>query len=111
MNGWVFYDGTCAICRGGVKRFSFLMRRARFECADMQEECVKEKMNITNIEEIDEMRILTKDGVMIEGVDGILHVAKYVWWTWPMWFLSKIPPIGWLMKTVYRKVAQNRHKF
>ena len=111
MNGWFFYDGTCAICRGGVKRFSFLMRRARFECADMQEEWVKEKMNITNIEEINEMRILTKDGVMIEGVDGILHVAKYVWWTWPMWFLSKIPPIGWLMKTVYRKVAQNRHKF
>ena len=111
MNGWVFYDGTCAICRGGVKRFSFLMRRARFECADMQEEWVKEKMNITNIEEINEMRILTKDGVMIEGVDGILHVAKYVWWTWPMWFLSKIPPIGWLMKVVYRNVAQNRHKF
>ncbi len=77
----------------------------------MQEEWVKEKMNIANIEEIDEMRILTKDGVMIEGVDGILHVAKYVWWTWPMWFLSKIPPIGWLMKTVYRKVAQNRHRF
>jgi len=77
----------------------------------MQEEWVKEKMNIANIEEIDEMRILTKDGVMIEGVDGILHVAKYVWGTWPMWFLSKIPPIGWLMKTVYRKVAQNRHRF
>ena len=100
MNGWVFYDGTCAICRGGVKRFSFLMRRAHFECADMQEEWVKEKMNITNIEEIDEMRILTKDGVMIEGVDGILHVAKYVWWTWPLWFLSNIPPIGWLMNSV-----------
>ena len=111
MNGWVFYDGTCAICKGGVKRFGFLMRRAKFECADMQEEWVKEKMNITNIEDIDEMRILTKDGVMIEGVDGILHVAKYVWWTWPMWFLSKIPPIGWLMKVVYRNVAQNRHKF
>ena len=111
MNGWVFYDGTCAICRRGVRRFEFLMRRAQFECADMQEEWVKEKMNITNIEDVDEMRILTKDGLMIEGVDGILHVAKYVWWTWPIWVLSKIPPIGWLMKTVYRKVAQNRHKF
>ena len=111
MNGWVFYDGTCAICSEGVRRFEFLMRRAQFECADMQEEWVKEKMNIMNIEDIKEMRILTKDGLMIEGVDGILHVAKYVWWTWPMWLLSRIPPLGWLMKTVYRKVAQNRHKF
>lgn len=57
----------------------------------------------------DEMKVETRQGKILGGVDGILHIARRIWWAWPLWLLGQVPGIHSILVWRYRRIAATRH--
>jgi predicted DCC family thiol-disulfide oxidoreductase YuxK len=99
--GLIFYDSECVLCTGWVRRFERRLRAAGFELATLQSRQAGA--------EFAEMIVLTPDGQRFGGADGVVQIARRVWWTWPLFALAQIPGAMWLLRAAYRRLAANRH--
>ena len=94
--GKVLYDADCAFCSRWARRGErwFIGRGYRFEPLPA---------------DADEMKLITARGVTFGGADAIVELARYLWWTWPMWALSRVPGMMPLFRAGYRGFAANRY--
>ena len=105
---FVLYDGECGFCRRWVGRWTPTLRRYGFEIAPLQTPWVAEKLgNPPDL--LEDIRILTPAGESIRGEFAYLHVAKRIWWLWPMGMLLSLPGLRHLAGAIYRQVARNRY--
>ncbi len=109
--GWVLFDGSCRLCLGAARRFARLLRRHGFEPAPLQSSWVRERLDMAAEGMPTEMMVLTSGGAVFGGADGILQIARRVWWAWPLYALAKIPGVTPRLRAIYRWVAANRHCF
>jgi len=107
--GWVLYDGDCQFCTGTVRRFASLLRRARFTPEPLQAPWVSERLGLQTGRIPDEMMVLTTDGKVFGGADGIIYLLRWIWWAWPLFVVAQIPGMHGLLRAGYRQVARNRH--
>jgi len=107
--GWVLFDGDCRLCVGSARRFAPLLHRHGFELAALQTPWVQERFDLMSGGQPAEMVILTSSGDVFGGADGILQIARRVWWAWPLFAAAKIPGITPLLHVAYRRLAANRH--
>lgn len=57
----------------------------------------------------DEMKVVTAAGDVLGGADAVVHLARQIWWAWPLWLVSYVPGMVPVLRWGYRQVAQRRH--
>lgn len=107
-NGWVFYDGECSLCSGTAARFAPLLSRHHFRLAPLQTPWVQQRLGLNPAEPLMEMKLLAADGRVLGGLDALLHIARRIWWVWPLFAVAQIPGMKELLRVVYRWMAANR---
>ncbi|PYV19090.1 MAG: hypothetical protein DMG07_02550 [Acidobacteria bacterium] len=98
IRGWVLYDGDCVLCIGLARRFAPLLRRRGFVPAPLPSGT-----------QIDEMVVLTGQGQAWGGADGVVYLARWVWWAWPLAAAGRIPFVLHGLRRAYRWLAARRH--
>jgi predicted DCC family thiol-disulfide oxidoreductase YuxK len=91
----VFYDADCAFCRRWAKRGERWMAGKGYRFEPMPEP-------------LDEMKVVTADGSMTGGAEAVVHLARQVWWAWPVWAVSQVPGMQTVLRAGYRQVARRR---
>ena len=109
--GWVLFDGSCRLCRGAAQRFAPLLRRHGFEPAALQSSWVRERLRLPADADVAEMIVLAADGTTLGGADGVVEIARRIWWAWPLFAAAQIPGAGPVLRAAYRRLAANRHCF
>lgn len=107
--GWIFYDAECALCRRWVFRTERLLNRRRFEFIPLQTAWAKERLGLTDVTALLEMRLLLADGRIFGGADAVIETARKIWWAWPIWAISKIPGMIFIFRAIYRFIAARRN--
>jgi predicted DCC family thiol-disulfide oxidoreductase YuxK len=107
--GWVFYDGECALCTGAVTRFGPLLRRHHFDLAPLHAAWVRQRLGLTPDKPLTEMKLLAADGRIYGGADALVQIARNIWWAWPLYALAQIHGVMVLFRAIYRYIAANRN--
>jgi predicted DCC family thiol-disulfide oxidoreductase YuxK len=106
--GWVLYDETCELCRKSVVFWHGVIARRGFAFAALQEPWVRERLRMSDVELLREMRLLLRDGRVFGGADAILQLARAIWWAWPLVAMARVPGVNRLLRAAYRAVAARR---
>jgi predicted DCC family thiol-disulfide oxidoreductase YuxK len=106
--GWVLYDGECSLCTKAARRCQSLLRRSGFQVAALQTASVGGDFGTDEHGRPTEMIVALPDGRTLGGADGIVQIARRVWWAWPVFALAQIPGMMVLLRAVYRYVAAKR---
>lgn len=109
IKAWVLFDADCRICNTGASRFEQVLARRRFALMPLQTPWVRQRLNLPGAELLAEVRLLFTDGRLLGGADAIVFVARRIWWSWPLWAISRIPGAMLLLRRGYRWFAQNRY--
>jgi alginate O-acetyltransferase complex protein AlgI len=109
LNGWIFYDAECALCCGWAFRTKKLLNDRGFEFIPLQTAWAKQRLGLTDATALIEMRLLLADGKIFGGADALIETARNIWWTWPVWAISKIPGVIFIFRAIYRFIAARRN--
>jgi hypothetical protein len=69
---------------------------------------VRERLNLTLEQALEEMRVLTTDGEVLGGADAVIFLGQQLWWATPLALLAWVPLIHTLLDRAYRWVAARR---
>ena len=109
LQGWLFYDGDCALCRHLAARLEKILTRRGFDLAPFQVPWARECLDLDLSEPWVEMRLLTRDGRQLGGADAIIFLARRIWWAWPLFVIAQLPGLRPVLWAGYRWVAARRH--
>lgn len=56
----------------------------------------------------DEMQVVLPEGKVLGGADGLLYLARTVWWGWPLRAFASLPAGTELLRSAYRWIAARR---
>lgn len=110
LAGTIYFDGACGMCTAGAQRMQRIVGKRGFALVPLQEPGVAEMLGLAPGEVPDEMKLRTQDGAILGGVDALLYISRRVWWMLPLWVISFVPGATWLLRAVYRRIAQNRYR-
>ena len=108
LNGWVLYDGNCALCSAWAARLEKTLTRRGFDLAPLQAPWVAECFDLPSFDPPREMLVLSADGKLFGGLDGILFIARSVWWAWPLYIIAQLPMIRGGLRKGYVWLAAHR---
>jgi alginate O-acetyltransferase complex protein AlgI len=108
FRGWIFYDRDCSFCRELAQRFENVFAKRGFLFEPLQQEWVERRLNLTSVEALEEMRVLTATGEVLGGADAVIHLARQLWWGAPLAFLARLPFAHTALHRLYRWVAAHR---
>lgn len=108
--GTIYYDATCGLCTTAHTRFGRALQRAGFTQTPLQDESARRTLGLKEGEVPPEMKVRLADGTVLGGVNALLAVSRYVWWSWPLWLIGRVPGVAWLLRFPYRLVARNRYR-
>jgi predicted DCC family thiol-disulfide oxidoreductase YuxK len=109
QNGVLLYDASCGVCNRGVRNLKKFLMKQGIETSPLQEQWVKEKLNLTETELLQDVRLLLNDGTLLEGANVYRYALRKTWWTFPLYLLSELPLLSSLFDWGYRMVAINRN--
>ncbi|MCS6869872.1 MAG: DUF393 domain-containing protein [Anaerolineae bacterium] len=107
----VLYDGMCVICVNSVRLWRRLDWHKRLEFIDVQDwSYVQQRFpQVERSAALGAIHVVTPDGALYTGYDGVLHMARQVpllAWSVP---LLSFPPIAWLGRRIYAWIARRRY--
>ena len=108
FRGWIFYDKDCSFCREVALRFETVFAKRGFHFEPLQCDWVPRRLNLTREAAHEEMRVLTTAGEVFAGADAVIHLARQLWWGFPLVFLARAPFVHVILDRVYRWVATHR---
>jgi predicted DCC family thiol-disulfide oxidoreductase YuxK len=53
--------------------------------------------------------VVAASGDVLGGATAVVYLARQVWWTWPLWAVSRVPGVMRLLDRAYRRIARRRH--
>jgi predicted DCC family thiol-disulfide oxidoreductase YuxK len=107
---WILYDDSCGICRRWVPFWERTLQKRGFEIAPLQADWVKEKLQLSECDLLQDLRLLLANGDTIQGANTYRYAMKRIWWAYPVYLFS-IAPIGRkIFNWSYRKFATHRHQ-
>ena len=65
--GWILYDDSCGFCRRWVPLWESTLLRRGFEVAPLQGAWVKEKVQLTDEQLLEDIRLLLPSGELVSG--------------------------------------------
>lgn len=101
---WVLYDGNCPLCRRGERIFGAMLRWRGFRLETLQSGVGRYFSGGTELE----MKVVTREGKVVGGVDGLLYISRFVWWALPLRVAGKVRAVRLLLERAYRWVAAHR---
>jgi predicted DCC family thiol-disulfide oxidoreductase YuxK len=108
--GWILYNDSCGICRRWVPFWERTLQKRGFEIAPLQADWVKEKLQLSESDLLQDLRLLLANGETIQVADTYRYAMKRIWWAYPGYFFS-IAPLGRnIFNWSYRKFATHRHQ-
>ncbi len=108
---WLLYDGGCGMCRQGVSIWRSSLRSRKIGTRPLQDTWVQAQLApLTEEELISDVRLLFRDGQQLRGANVYRYLFKRIWWAYPLYVLSLIPPFNWAFDQLYKLIAANRHK-
>ena len=110
-DGCVLYDGNCPMCVRLAGRFAAILRRHGFDLAPLQSPWVRARLGLVACEPLDEMFVLSSSGEVYGGAEAVVFLAQSICWAWPLYAITKVPGVMWLLWLLYRWVARNRTCF
>jgi predicted DCC family thiol-disulfide oxidoreductase YuxK len=109
-SGWILYDDSCGFCRRWIPFWEKTLQKRGFEIAPLQADWVKEKLQLSEIGLLEDLRLLLANGERVQGADTYRYAMKRIWWTYPAYLFS-IAPLGKnIFDWSYRKFATHRYK-
>ena len=108
IDGWVLYDGDCALCIDLAERFEGVLARRGFELLPLQTPWVGDQLGLNDAKLLAEMRLLLPDGKVFGGADAVVEVSRRFWWAWPFYVISRMPVMKPLLRAAYRWIARRR---
>ncbi|HEX7574117.1 MAG TPA: DUF393 domain-containing protein [Bacteroidota bacterium] len=109
-SGWILYDDSCGFCRRWVPFWAGTLRRRGFEIAPLQAEWVAERLKLDAGELTEDLRLLLSDGRHVQGADVYRCAMKRIWWAYPLYLFSVLPPLKNAFDWGYRTFAKHRHQ-
>jgi predicted DCC family thiol-disulfide oxidoreductase YuxK len=108
--GWILYDDSCGFCRRWVPFWEKTLQKRGFEITPLQTDWVKEKLQLSENDLLQDLRLLLADGKQIQGADTYRYAMKRIWWAWPIYLFS-IAPLGRkIFDWSYREFASHRYR-
>jgi hypothetical protein len=86
------------------------LRRRGFDIAPLQADWVREKLQLSEVELLRDLRLLLADGGQICGADVYRYAMRRIWWAWPGYLFSITPGLRSLFDWGYRTFAVNRFR-
>ncbi len=94
--GTLLYDAECAFCTKWARRGEQVLGSRGFTFRPLPQAA-------------EEMKLVTPSGETFGGAMALVHLARQVWWAWPLWAASRVPFVMRFLNRGYRKVAARRH--
>jgi predicted DCC family thiol-disulfide oxidoreductase YuxK len=108
VQGYVFFDARCPICRKWVGRLHGPLVRRAFHPVPLQAGWAKQKLALADGEPLREMKLLMRDGKISGGADALVQIARAIWWLWPLFVVAQIPGAKILLRKTYLFLAARR---
>ena len=108
FRGWIFYDDNCDSCRNLARWFEDFFAARGFHFEPLQREWVQQRLNLTEKQALEEMRVLTSTGEVFGGADAVILLARQVWWTAPLAWLARLSSGHAILHRFYRWIAAYR---
>ena len=106
--GWLFFDAECEFCTSIARGLIGPMDRRGLAVAPIQDPRVGALLGLSREELLSALRFLSDDGTLYCGADAVFAVAREIWWTRPLSWLSGLPGLRFAMRAGYRWIAQHR---
>jgi len=106
--GWVFFDRDCTVCTRLARRFRRPLESRGFGLAGLQDPRAQALLNLPPAELLREMRVATSEGKIYGGAEAVVHLARQIWWAWPLFAASRLPGVSRLLDAGYRWFADHR---
>lgn len=106
--GTIFFDAGCGLCSAGVRRWERTVTRRGFTLTPLQDPRAATILHLEPGMLPGEMKLQTRTGEVLGGVDAFAHVARYVWWAFPFHLLMSVAPLRDLAKLAYLPIAKHR---
>lgn len=106
--GVVYYDASCPFCIRAAERFDRVLTRRRLGLVPLQAPGTAESLSVPDEQLLAEMRLRLQDGTVYGGAAAVAEIARYIWWAWPLWLLSRLPGTMGPMQRIYQWIARRR---
>jgi predicted DCC family thiol-disulfide oxidoreductase YuxK len=106
------YDGYCVLCQQSKRIVGALDWLNRVEFLDLHNwnEVEKRYPQLNFEQAMGQMHVVTDDGALIGGFEGVRRLLRDLPLGYPIWLLLHLPGMSWLGKRIYRFIAQNRYR-
>ena len=108
FRGWIFFDAECGLCTTLRHRWGQMVERLGFRLVAAQEPWAQERLGLQG-KLPGEIKLLTADNRLLGGADALVHVARFVWWAWPVWLIGATSPGLALLRALYCPIARHRY--
>ncbi|HUA38913.1 MAG TPA: DCC1-like thiol-disulfide oxidoreductase family protein [Candidatus Sulfopaludibacter sp.] len=108
--GWILYDDSCAFCRRWIPFWAETVRKRGFEIAPLQADWVKEKLQMSDDDRLQDLRLWLANGEQIQGADAYRYAMKRIWWAFPIFLFSQVPLGRDIFDWSCRKFAVHRYR-
>lgn len=103
----MIWDGECGLCSATAQWVRRKDRAKAFQIVTYQN-CPRPPMDDAIYERCrSEMAVVTREGRVLFGADGILFVLEILGWGW-LGRILRVPPLVWPIRAGYWLVARNR---
>ena len=109
-SGWVLFDGICGFCSWWVPFWAPLLRAHGYDIEQLQAGWIRERLQLSDEELLNDILILKPDGGRIVGADVYRDVMRKVWWLLPLYLFSVMPLGRQTFDLAYRLFKNNRYR-
>lgn len=106
--GWVLYDGDCGVCSRWVPSWGPTLQRRGLAIAPLQSPWVLERTGLLPADLLSDIRLLKPSGQLLSGAEVYRYIMQRIWWTYPLYLLSRLPGLSQLFEWAYRTFARHR---
>ena len=105
----LYYDGTCSLCVGIVKKIHASRRGKEFDVHDISKEEIPAFLAKEQL--LKEVHFVDTNGVIYRNVEAIFQILDLYPFLRPFVWVGRLPGIKHVLRAVYRIVAKYRHIF
>ena len=69
---------------------------------------MQERTGLPPADLLSNIRLLQPDGQMLAGPEVYRYMMRRIWWTYPIYLLSRVPGLSHLFDWAYRTFARHR---
>ena len=111
QHGWLLYDDFCGICRRWILFLAPALRRRGYEVVPLQASWVRDRLELSKVPLLQDLRLLLTDGMEVQGAEVYRHLMRRIWWAYPVYLLTCLPVLREIFDFGYRTFARNRFRF